>query len=105
MILIFLSFFLLGDGFIRIADHIMAVNREHNFGLKHVGLRALGSLRQEKAYKDYGHDMDNTDTIAEVGLGFTCDCEKTPSFVGADAVQAFKARPDQQQVTRPPHSV
>lgn len=26
----------------------------------YAGLKALGSLRMEKAYKDYGHDLDNT---------------------------------------------
>jgi 4-methylaminobutanoate oxidase (formaldehyde-forming) len=29
-------------------------------GLVHAGLKALSSLRLEKAYRDYGHDMDNT---------------------------------------------
>ena len=59
---------------------MIAHDKETNFGLVHAGLRALGSLRQEKAYRDYGHDLDNTDNIYEVGLGFTCDYEKTPSF-------------------------
>ena len=33
-------------------------------------------MAQEKGYRDYGHDMDNTDTIVDVGLSFTCDFEK-----------------------------
>ena len=40
-----------------------------DFGLRHAGLRALGSLRLEKGYRDYGHDMDNTDTLLECGFG------------------------------------
>lgn len=39
-------------------------------GLRHAGLKALSSLRMEKGYRDYGHDMDNTDTLLEVG--FSC---------------------------------
>ena len=35
-------------------------------GLVHAGLKALASLRMEKGYRDYGHDMDNTDTILDV---------------------------------------
>ena len=35
-----------------------------------VGLKALASLRMEKAYRDFGHDIDNTDCPLEVGLGF-----------------------------------
>jgi len=49
------------------------------------GLKALASLRLEKAYRDYGHDMDNTDAIGEVGLGFTCDFSKPGGFVGREA--------------------
>ena len=41
-----------------------------DFGLKHIGLQALNTLRLEKAYRDYGNDIDNTDTPLEVGLGY-----------------------------------
>ena len=40
------------------------------FGLRHAGLKALASLRMEKGYRDYGHDIDNTDNAFETGLGF-----------------------------------
>ena len=46
------------------------------FGLAHVGLKALGSLRMEKGYRDYGHDLYNLDTLLEAGLGFTADFGK-----------------------------
>jgi 4-methylaminobutanoate oxidase (formaldehyde-forming) len=39
-------------------------------GVQPVGLKALASLRMEKAYRDYGHDIDNTDCPLDVGLGF-----------------------------------
>jgi 4-methylaminobutanoate oxidase (formaldehyde-forming) len=52
-----------------------------SFGLRHAGLRALGSLRMEKAYRDYGHDIDNTDDAYETGLGFFVDLDK-PDFLG-----------------------
>jgi len=55
-------------------------------GLTHCGLKALASLRMEKAYRDYGHDMDNTDTFLEVGLGFTADFKKPGGFIGMEAV-------------------
>jgi len=57
-----------------------------------VGLKALGSLRLEKGYRDFGHDLDNTDTIVEAGLSFTCDFEKVGGFVGRESVLAMKAR-------------
>jgi glycine cleavage system aminomethyltransferase T/glycine/D-amino acid oxidase-like deaminating enzyme len=55
-------------------------------GLMHAGLRALGSLRMEKGYRDYGHDLDNTDDPYETGLGFAIDLKKPGGFIGRDAL-------------------
>jgi len=60
-------------------------------GLVHAGLKALASLRMEKGYRDYGHDIDNTDTVLEAGLGFAVDLDKPGGFLGKDAVVAQKA--------------
>ena len=47
---------------------------------------------QEKGYRDYGHDIDNTDTITEAGLSFTCDFQKEGGFIGMEHVLSQKAR-------------
>jgi 4-methylaminobutanoate oxidase (formaldehyde-forming) len=60
------------------------------FGLRHAGLKALASLRMEKAYRDYGHDIDNTDNAFEAGLGFAVDFKKPDGFLGRDAAWAQK---------------
>jgi len=60
-------------------------------GLVHCGLKALASLRMEKAYRDYGHDIDNTDTVFDAGLAFAVNLEKEGGFLGRDAVVAQKA--------------
>jgi len=60
-------------------------------GLRHAGLKALASLRMEKGYRDYGHDIDNTDSVLEAGLGFAVDLKKPGGFIGRDAVLAKKA--------------
>jgi glycine cleavage system aminomethyltransferase T/glycine/D-amino acid oxidase-like deaminating enzyme len=62
------------------------------FGLRHAGLKALASLRMEKGYRDYGHDIDNTDNVFETGLGFFVDFSK-PDFIGRDAALRQKAAP------------
>ena len=54
-------------------------------GLRHAGFQALNTLRLEKAYRDYGYDIDNTDTPLEVGLGFAVDSAKPGGFVGREA--------------------
>jgi 4-methylaminobutanoate oxidase (formaldehyde-forming) len=56
-----------------------------SLGLKHIGLQALNTLRLEKAYRDYGGDIDNTDTPFEVGLGSFVDLDKPGGFIGKDA--------------------
>lgn len=61
------------------------------FGLVHAGLKALASLRMEKGYRDYGHDIDNTDPVFEAGLGFFVDLKKPGGFLGREAVLAKKA--------------
>jgi 4-methylaminobutanoate oxidase (formaldehyde-forming) len=67
------------------------VDEGKGVGLVHAGLKALASLRMEKAYRDYGHDIDNTDSPLEVGLGFAVDLKKSGGFLGKDAVLAKKA--------------
>jgi 4-methylaminobutanoate oxidase (formaldehyde-forming) len=57
-----------------------------DYGLKHIGLQALNSLRLEKAYRDYGGDIDNTDTPLEVGLGRFVKFDKPGGFIGRDAL-------------------
>ena len=59
-------------------------------GLVHAGLKALASLRMEKGYRDYGHDLDNCDTLLEAGLGFTADFAKPAGFVGREPTLAQK---------------
>jgi glycine cleavage system aminomethyltransferase T len=58
-----------------------------------VGLGAMGSLRLEKAYRDYGLDIDNTDTPLDVGLGFAVAWDKPGGFVGRDALLAARTVP------------
>jgi glycine cleavage system aminomethyltransferase T/glycine/D-amino acid oxidase-like deaminating enzyme len=60
-------------------------------GLRHAGLKALSSLRMEKGYRDYGHDIDNTDSVLEAGLGFFVAIDKPGGFIGRDAVLSKKA--------------
>jgi 4-methylaminobutanoate oxidase (formaldehyde-forming) len=55
-------------------------------GLKHMGLQALDTLRLEKAYRDYGNDIDNVDSPLEVGLGFFVDFDKPGGFIGKEAL-------------------
>lgn len=74
---------------VHVYERLLAAGGEH--GLRHAGLKALASLRMEKGYRDYGHDIDNTDSVLEAGLGFAVDLKKPGGFIGRDAVLAKKA--------------
>jgi len=59
-------------------------------GLRLCGLHALDSLRLEKAYRHFGHDISDEDHVLEAGLGFAVKTEKPAGrygpFIGRDAV-------------------
>ena len=61
-----------------------------DLGYRNVGLGAMGSLRLEKAYRDYGLDIDNTDTPPDVGLGFAVAWDKPGGFIGREALLAAR---------------
>ena len=69
---------------VHVYDQIITAGTK--FDLKHAGLKALASLRLEKGYRDYGHDIDNTDDPYEVGLSFALDLKKPGGFIGKEAV-------------------
>ncbi len=62
------------------------------FGLKNAGMQTLASLRLEKAYRDFGVDIDNTDNPIEAGLGFAVKLDKPGGFIGRAALAKIKAR-------------
>lgn len=69
---------------LHVFDQLVEAGEE--VGLKHAGFQALDTLRLEKGYRDYGNDIDNTDTPLEVGLGFVVDFDKPGGFIGRDAL-------------------
>ena len=71
-------------------DAVLAAGAAH--GIRPVGLKALSSLRMEKGYRDFGHDIDNTDDVCGVGLGFAVALDKPGGFVGREATLAAKER-------------
>ena len=53
----------------------------------HAGYHAMDSLRMEKAYRHWGHDICDEDSPLEAGLGFTIDWDKPGGFSGIDALR------------------
>lgn len=60
------------------------------FDLVHAGYHAMNSLRIEKGYRHYGHDISDTDTPIEAGLGFAVKLEKESDFNGRERLMQQK---------------
>ncbi|MCH1522726.1 MAG: FAD-dependent oxidoreductase [Arenicellales bacterium] len=56
------------------------------FQLQPTGLHALNSLRIEKAYRHWGHDIGPDDNSFHAGLGFAVDLDNPGGFRGRDAL-------------------
>jgi 4-methylaminobutanoate oxidase (formaldehyde-forming) len=65
-------------------DEIVCAGRD--FELRHAGYHAMNSLRMEKAYRHWGHDITAEDTPLEAGLGFAVAWSKPGGFIGRDAL-------------------
>jgi heterotetrameric sarcosine oxidase gamma subunit len=70
-------------------DTLTAAGAE--LGLRHAGYHALESLRTEKAYRAWGHDISGADTPLEAGLGFAVAWDKPGGFTGREALLGQKA--------------
>jgi len=60
------------------------------FGIKPYGYHTMNSLRIEKCYRHWGHDITDEDTALEAGLGFASDFNKAGGFIGKEALLAQK---------------
>jgi glycine cleavage system aminomethyltransferase T/glycine/D-amino acid oxidase-like deaminating enzyme len=70
-------------------DDLMAAGAD--LGVRPVGLAAMTSLRLEKGYRDFGVDIDNTDSPLAAGLGFAVAWDKPGGFTGREALLKERA--------------
>jgi len=74
---------------VQVYDLLVEAGRPH--GLRNAGMQTLSSLRLEKAYRDFGVDVDNTDNPFEAGLGFAVRLDKPGGFIGREALAQVRA--------------
>jgi len=80
-------------------DTVVAAGADH--GLRHAGYFAMGSLRMEKGYRHWGHDIGEEDTPVAAGLGFAVAWEKKDGFIGRDALmRAREADPPRRRLVQ-----
>ncbi len=76
------------DKGLRLWDVLWAAGQQH--GIIAAGRAAFNSLRLEKGYRAWGHDMTTQHNPYEAGLGFAVQLNKG-DFVGRDAIAGMSA--------------
>ncbi len=76
------------------AEHAQAVllavqQAGSEYAIRNVGLHAVNSLRLEKGFRHWGHDVAAEDNLVEAGLSFTARPQAS-DFIGRDAFLAAK---------------
>ncbi len=79
-------------------DAIVGAGDGH--GLRLAGYHALNSLRMEKAYRHWGHDISPDENPVEAGLGFAVAWDKPGGFIGRAAAAAARDRGVHQRLTQ-----
>ncbi|MDI3420092.1 GcvT family protein [Streptomyces luteolus] len=69
---------------LRLWDTLWAAGQEH--GVIAAGRSAFNSLRLEKGYRSWGHDMTTEHNPYEAGVGFAVRMDRGGDFVGRDAL-------------------
>lgn len=66
------------------AQHVfdLLIRSGSEFDLAHGGYFAINSLRMEKGYRHWGHDIGEEDTPIDAGLGFAVSYDKPGGFIG-----------------------
>ena len=59
---------------LHVFDQLVAAGED--YGMKLAGTYAVDTLRLEKGYRHWGHELDTETTPLEAGLGFAVDMNK-----------------------------
>lgn len=77
------------DFAMHVFETIWEAGRTHD--MQHAGYHALNSLRIEKGYRHWGHDITDEDTPVEAGLGFAVKLDKPGELNGRERLTEQKA--------------
>ena len=68
----------------------LIVNKGKEFNLSHCGMFAMDTMRMEKGYLHWGHDMSPEENQYEAGLQFAISFKKNIDFVGKKSILKIK---------------
>ena len=79
-------------------DRLVGAGEPH--GLKLAGLHAMDSLRIEKAYRHWGHDISDEDNPLDAGLGFAVKLKSNVDFIGREALARAAGQPREKRLVQ-----
>ncbi|BDA87158.1 FAD-dependent oxidoreductase (plasmid) [Aureimonas sp. SA4125] len=79
-------------------DALLEAGAAH--GLRHCGYHTLNSLRIEKGFREWSHDIGSDDTPLDADLGFTCAWNKPGGFIGRDALVDLRDKPRRRRLVQ-----
>ena len=68
----------------------LIVDRGKEFNLSHCGMFAMDTMRMEKGYLHWGHDMSPEENQYEAGLKFAISFKKNINFIGKEAIEKIR---------------
>jgi len=70
----------------------MIIEKGKEFNLSHCGMLAMDTMRMEKGYLHWGHDISPEENQYEAGLKFAISFKKNIDFVGKQAIEKIKEK-------------
>jgi len=68
----------------------LIIDKGKEFNLSHCGMFAMDTMRMEKGYLHWGHDISPEENQYEAGLGFAISYKKNVDFIGKNALLKIK---------------
>jgi len=68
----------------------LIVDKGKDFKLSHCGMFAMDTMRMEKGYLHWGHDISPEENQYEAGLKFAISLKKNINFIGKKAIEKIK---------------
>ena len=68
----------------------LIVSKGKELNLSHCGMFAMDTMRMEKGYLHWGHDMSPEENQYEAGLNFAISYKKNVDFIGKEALLKIK---------------
>ena len=70
----------------------LIVSKGKEFNLSHCGMFAMDTMRMEKGYLHWGHDMSPEENQYEAGLNFAISYKKDVDFIGKEALREISLK-------------